>query len=108
MNATWNELQAVLQHKDRTWATFVRRQRVIGAALDPRTGGDGGLIHNWGTEEAREAMARGWKRWHAYDDASRARSRELMKRYAVETRPVTPPKRDRYTVRHALAAQGRR
>lgn len=82
----WDRLQVLLGKRSRAWATFTARQRKLGAALDPRTGGDAGLIHNWGNEAARAAMLRGWARWHAYSDASNARYRVLCKAHVMAGR----------------------
>lgn len=64
--------------RHRAWRAFCGRQRKLGALAHPATGGDAGLIHNWGNDEARAVVARGWARWRAYQAASDAVYRRLI------------------------------
>lgn len=84
-NAIWARLQTIGAKRVRAFRAHCGASRRLMAAAHPETGGNLGLVHNWGNEAARAIRARCDARWRAYADASDIASRNAMRDYVRAT-----------------------
>lgn len=75
----YEKLIANGKRRERRWRAHQDALRAKLARLDPRTGGNLGLVHNWGNEAARAAVEHADKRWRAFADKSDAIASRLMR-----------------------------
>lgn len=73
--------QALYACKRRFWNRNQSRAMAVCAKLHPATGGNLGLVHNWGNEQAKAAARYHVDLWRKFSDRIDAKISEAMRDY---------------------------